>query len=209
MSGRLVRKEKYLGMKSNVYVLKGCEDDIKFISNEIEKVSDYNHLERKKVVQLLLLSEELIGIQKGILGFTKGEFYIENDGNEYRLCLHSDIFTDVLTQERFVEISNKNENIAVKGIKGKIRYVVNYLMNANVDMMPEFDLFNSQSSYHCYATPTTYDKVWSLEGYKDGIAEGTEVWDEMERSIVAKLADDVIVGATAKYIDLIVVKRFD
>lgn len=196
-------------MKSNICKLSGKADDIKDISVEIKKVAAYNGLSHKKVIQLMLLSEELIGIQKGILGFSKGEFYIENEGNEFRLCLHADIFTDVLTQERFVEISSKNENIASKGIKGKIKYVINYLMNANSDVLPDYDLFNSQSNFHCYATPTTYDKVWSLEGYRGGLLEGTEVWDEMERSIVANLADDVIVGATAKYIDLIVVKIFD
>ena len=134
-------------MKSNICILNGKPDELIQISKEIEKVADYNSLERKQLIQLLLLAEELIGIQKGILGFTKGDFYIENIGREYRLCLHADIYTDVITQERFVEMSTKNENIATKGIRGKIKYVVNYLMNANSDVLPDYDLFVSQSNY--------------------------------------------------------------
>ena len=48
----------------------------------------------------------------------------------------------------------------------------------------------------------------SLGAYKGGVSEGTEIWDEMERSIVVNLADDLIVGAMSNYIDLIVVKKF-
>ena len=64
-------------MKSNVCLLNGSSNDLLQIAQEIEKVADYNKLTRKQIIQLLLLSEELFGIQKGILGFTKGDFYVE------------------------------------------------------------------------------------------------------------------------------------
>ena len=194
-------------MKSNVCILNGSSNDLLQIAQEIEKVADYNKLTRKQIIQLLLLSEELVGIQKGILGFTKGNFYIENAGNEYRLCLHADIYTDVIMQERFVEMSSNHENVATKGIGGKIRYVVNYLMNAKSDVLPDYDLFASQSNGY-YNVLSDYDKIWSLGDYKGGVSEGTEIWDEMERSIVVNLADDLIVGAMSNYIDLIALKKF-
>ena len=65
-------------MKSNVCILHGAEPDMQSVFDEINKVALYNGLKRKDTLQLMLLSEELIGIQKGILGFTKGNFYIEN-----------------------------------------------------------------------------------------------------------------------------------
>ena len=64
-------------MKSNVCLLNGSSNDLLQIAQEIEKVADYNKLTRKQIIQLLLLAEELVGIQKGILGFTKGDFYVE------------------------------------------------------------------------------------------------------------------------------------
>ena len=35
-----------------------------------------------------------------------------------------------------------------------------------------------------------------------------EAWDELEKSIVANIADEVIVGARTNYVDIIVVKKF-
>ena len=69
-------------MKSNVCVINGSEDNMKQVLAEVEKAASYNHLEKKKTLQLMLLAEELIGIQKGILGFVKGTFYMENTGDE-------------------------------------------------------------------------------------------------------------------------------
>lgn len=195
-------------MKSNICAVKGKKQDLELVLQEVEKAANYNGLERKKILQLQLLSEELIGIQKGILGFVKGEFYVENTDDEYRLCLHADVHTDLLVQERFVELATNNKNEATKGVMGKIKYVVNYLLSGDVATLPDHDLFYTQMHCHSYLSSGTYDNVWSFGTYRSGVAKGTEAWDELEHSIVANLADDLIVGATANYIDLIAVKKF-
>lgn len=195
-------------MKSNVCEVKGKNEDLKIVLNEVEKAAGYNGLERKKILQLQLLSEELIGIQKGILGFVKGEFYMENTGDEYRLCLHAEVHTDILTQERFVEMATNHKNEAAKGVVGKIKYVVNYLLSGDVSNVPNYNLFYESMNASANMMPSAYDVVWSFGTYRNGVSEGTEEWDEMEHSIVANLADDLIVGATADTIDLIAVKKF-
>lgn len=195
-------------MKSNVCEVKGKNEDLKIVLNEVEKAAGYNGLERKKILQLQLLSEELIGIQKGILGFVKGEFYMENTGDEYRLCLHAEVHTDILTQERFVQMATNHKNEAAKGVVGKIKYVVNYLLSGDVSNVPNYNLFYESMNASANMMPSAYDVVWSFGTYRDGVSEGTEEWDEMEHSIVANLADDLIVGATANTIDLIAVKKF-
>ena len=195
-------------MKSNVCEVKGKNEDLKIVLNEVEKAAGYNGLERKKILQLQLLSEELIGIQKGILGFVKGEFYMENTGDEYRLCLHAEVHTDILTQERFVQMATNHKNEAAKGVVGKIKYVVNYLLSGDVSNVPDYNLFYESMNASANMMPSAYDVVWSFGTYRDGVSEGTEEWDEMEHSIVANLADDLIVGATANTIDLIAVKKF-
>lgn len=195
-------------MKSNVCEVKGKNEDLEIVLKEVEKAAGYNGLERKKILQLQLLSEELIGIQKGILGFVKGEFYMENTGDDYRLCLHAEVHTDILTQERFVEMATNHKNEAVKGIVGKIKYVVNYLLSGDVSNVPNYNLFYESMNASANMIPSAYDMVWSFGTYRDGVSEGTEEWDEMEHSIVANIADDLIVGVTADTIDLIAVKKF-
>ena len=39
-------------------------------------------------------------------------------------------------------------------------------------------------------------------------AEKQEAWDELEKSIIAKLADDVIVGVLGGKVDIVVKKKF-
>ena len=52
--------------------------------------------------------------------------------------------------------------------------------------------------------------AWSLSSYKEcagGNKDGEE-WDELEKSIIANLADDVIVGVIGKNVDIIIKKKF-
>lgn len=195
-------------MKSNVCTIKGKDDDIKEVLKEVEKASAYNGLERKQTLQLMLLSEELIGIQKGILGFAKGSFYVENTDKEYRLCLHADVRTDLLTQERFIELSSNNSNAAAKGVLGKIKCMINYLMSSNAAIPPEYNLFNTQLNMAYHMSSSVYENMWTLNQYREGIEQGSEAWDELEHSIVASIADDLIVGVTSDYVELTAVKKF-
>ena len=54
--------------------------------------------------------------------------------------------------------------------------------------------------------------AWSMQKYKDEIAanrtEYPDVWDELEKSIIANLADDVSVGAKKDGVMLVVQKKF-
>ena len=51
-------------------------------------------------------------------------------------------------------------------------------------------------------------KIWEFSQYKDEVEQDSEEWDEMEKSIVANLADDVLIGTRKNYIDIVVVKKF-
>ena len=51
--------------------------------------------------------------------------------------------------------------------------------------------------------------VYTVEvGVKDEAAEG-EAWDEFERSIIAKVADDVVVGVKGKTVNISIKKNFN
>ena len=39
-------------------------------------------------------------------------------------------------------------------------------------------------------------------------SEKSEAWDELEKSVIASVADDVIVGVKGRKADLIIVKNF-
>ena len=57
--------------------------------------------------------------------------------------------------------------------------------------------------------------VWTLQTYRNdlnvartGSDNAEEAWDELEKSIVAKLADDIVVGVKGDRIDLVISKKF-
>ena len=55
-----------------------------------------------------------------------------------------------------------------------------------------------------------YSYVWSLEQYKVSVKqdEQPEEWDELEKSIIASVADDVFVGVKGSVADIVIVKKF-
>ena len=61
-----------------------------------------------------------------------------------------------------------------------------------------------------YSESVDYSYVWSLNKYKVSVQESEkEAWDELEKSIIANLADDVIVGVKGKQASIVVVKKFN
>ena len=55
---------------------------------------------------------------------------------------------------------------------------------------------------------------WSLDRYRSEVEEhrteasAAQAWDELEKSIVGKLADDVLVGIRSDKVELIIKKSF-
>ena len=196
-------------MKTNICIINGKESDIPTIQKEVEKVAAYNELENKQKLQLLLLAEELVGMEKGILGFGEGEFYMENTGDEYRLHLHADIAVDLDVKDKFVDMSKNRKNECYKGFMGKIRFVADtFMFSANSSELSGYSTYSLNGPAMTYFTPSDYENIWSYSQYKEAISVNEPEWDELEHSIVANLADDVIVGARNNSVDMVVVKKF-
>ena len=59
------------------------------------------------------------------------------------------------------------------------------------------------------------DFEWSLLQYKSMVEQekqhkqSSEAWDELEKSIVANIADDVKVGVRGDIVEMTIIKRFD
>lgn len=198
-------------MKSDIIKIKGDvrEEDIENVLTQVEKVAQYQGLTEKQGLSLRLLAEEILGFEKGILGFSDGELFIENKDNEYRICLHSDVKMDIFKKETAVDLSTKKENAAYKGFKGKLRMVVDSMfVNTGVVAPSMMECCDILASSYCSYSYDDYDNAWSLDSYRDDVDENTEEWDMLEHSILAKVADDVIIGARNKSLDIVVIKKF-
>lgn len=194
-------------MQSNICKIEKGSLNADQIFLESEKVARYNDLDHKQTLQLRLLCEELVNMLPSIVSNFRGEFWIENQGNQFELCMRVSVENiDMDTRERLINVSKKRKNSAIVGITGKIRAVFDYIA------MSGDDTTISPAGRYGFSTNIDFSQIWSLQQYRstvqtDGDAEGEE-WDEFERSIIVKIADDVLVGVKGKSVNIIIKKKF-
>ena len=209
-------------MKSNICKLNEDLTCLEAVLAEVEKVTGYNGLEGKKALRLRLLAEELCGMLPGLTQNFSGEFWAENDGNSYELHVElksEDMSLDL--RDELISVSKSGKNAAAKGIMGKIRAVAETMLLVASD--PDLQLpLPSGEFYDCYgynmgfgfidpalSCERGYMHSWSLYSYKTEVEKNEDdAYMELERSIVAKLADDIIVGVRGKNVEIIVKKSF-
>ena len=194
-------------MKSDVCRLEKNMSDFHRIPAEAEKVAAYNNLDERQSRRLRLLSEELIGMLPELLEFGIGEFWIENDGKSFEL--HVSVTPEDIVdidEEKILSVSKSGKNAATKGIINKIRVAAQM-------MILSYGQSSTAYSYDFYDMGMVtgmhnYTNAWSLTSYKEQVTSHKEEWDELEKSVIANLADDVIVGITGKKVEIVVVKNF-
>ena len=205
-------------MKSNICKLNEDLTCLAAVLAEVEKVTDYNGLEDKKALRLRLLAEELCGMLPGLIENFRGEFWAENDGDDYEL--HVELKADDMSldlRDELISVSKSGKNSAAKGIMGKIRAVAETMLlvasDPTLQTLPtdEFYDYHGYNMGFGYIDPaieveTGYVHSWSLFNYKTAVEEKEDEYAELERSIVAKLADDIIVGIRGKNVEIVVKK---
>ena len=207
-------------MKSNICKLNKDLTCLEAVLDEVEKVTTYNALEDKKALRLRLLAEELCGMLPGLIQNFSGEFWAENDGDDYEL--HVELKADDMSidlRDELISVSKSGKNAAAKGVMGKIRAVAETMLLVASD--PTIQTLTAGEFYDCqgfnmgfgYINPvisseTGYVCSWSLFNYKTAVEEKEDAYAELERSIVAKLADDIIVGVRGKNVEIVVKKSF-
>ena len=193
-------------MESNVWKIKKGNFDPRPLLEEAEKVAKYNELPDKESLWLRLLSEELMSMLPAIVDNYDGEFWIVNDGNYYEICVK--FFVEGMKtsiKERLIGVSKSNKNSSVVGITGRIREAFDYLT------MDTDDPMISPAGRYGFSTNIDFSQIWSLQRYQNGVKKDKnekEKWDEFERSILVKLADDVTVGVKGNHVSITIKKCF-
>lgn len=198
-------------MKSNICKIENGTKDLDVILKESERVAEYNGLTHKQTLQLRLICEEIDGMLPNIIDDFNGEFWIEfEDG----ICkVNISIQIPEYTAEKKTELINiaKNKkNSAVVGIVGKIRdSIENFLLDeVRMEALALSTVYLGLGTGYSEGADYTY--LWRLEEYRNSVKqeEQVEKWDELEKSVIASVADDVIVGVKKKQANIIIVKKF-
>lgn len=199
-------------MKSNICVIKKGGLGLETILSEVEKVADYNGLQKKETLRLRLLAEELTGMLPELLENFDGYFWLENNENKYEL--HTEISVDSLSmvkKQELIDMSAKKKNAAASGFMGKIRDIAESMLLYS-DESSKYYYVGAGYLYDCHVAGNFYSHIWTLDNYidqqKETLVNNAEEWDQLEKSIVAKLADDVIVGVRGRKVEIIIKKEF-
>ena len=198
-------------MKSNVCKIENGSKDLAAILKESEKVAVYNELTHKQGLQLRLICEEIDGMLPHMIGDFGGKFWIEFVDGVCKVCVSIQIpELNAGKKDELIGVAKSRKNAAAVGIVGKIR---NSIENFFLSEDTRAALDASAETFYLatgYSEGVDYSYLWSLEQYRNSVkqeAQG-EKWDELEKSVIASVADDVIVGVKGKQADIIVVKKF-
>ena len=197
-------------MISDVCKIEKGTKDLALILKQSEKVAIYNGFDKKQTLQLSLICEEIDGMLPNIVADFEGDFWIEYEQGVCKVNVSIDIPELSLDEkEALINLSKNKKNASAVGIVGKIRNIIENLF-LDDESMPSYnmsELFNLGVE-NSMSIESAY--MWSLKKYKTSIEQEkeTEEWDELEKSIIANLADDVIVGVKGKKANIVVVKKF-
>ena len=175
----------------------------------------------KKALHVNLLAEEVLSMVGAMVGDYSARFWLESGKGECRIYV--DAIADMDNQKKWdlLSVSKSGKNAANKGLMAKIGeffetslHEYNVIMqDPNMNMVDVYGYsFSAGISAHTVMAST--GALWSLSKYRTTVTEdmddqdeAKEAWDELEKSIIANLADDVIVGVKDNRATLTIIKK--
>ena len=198
-------------MKTDVITVSSRGTQIESALAQVDKVAAYKGLTRKNALHLRLLTEEMMGMMRSITGETEGKFWIEDEDNVYQL--HLQVLTSMNSEKReqLLAASSSGKNESAKGLMGRLRDFFD--KGADEDIAGFSSPLMLPGMYEHSSTPTL-DWEWSMLSYEEALAyrvreddpAAKEAWDELEKSVVAKVADDVKVSIRGRSVEMTIVK---
>lgn len=184
-----------------------------------EEFARQNHLSAHDALRLRLLAEETLGMVRAMVDDFYGRIWFVGDDNAFEIHLEATAPMDSDKKHELLSVSSTGRNIAARGFMGMLGEVISdtlYHFGRVVDAYGQENMQYGMIAQTGIETPYTFDvtPVWTLQNYRAGLedsrdssADANVAWDELEKSIVANLADDVIVGVKGDCIELIIVKK--
>ena len=192
-------------MKSDVIKISKDNDNLNKVLLEMQKTAEYANLNAKQTIRTRLIAEEFVGMLKELSQDFDGDFWIEHENLSFTFVaqLYINEMMDMQTKRGFINISSDKKNAAAKGIMGKIRDIVENML------YPEHAMYSASFIAYQLETAVLLNDQWTLNRYKDAQRNNAEPWDELEKSIIANLADDVIVSVKGNKVEIAIMKNFN
>ena len=179
---------------------------------EVELVASYKALPQKQALHLRLLTEEMMGMMRALTGEREADFWIDDEDGTFRLHLEVQTIMNAEMRKKLLSASSKGENTAAKGVMGKIRDLFERFLEPSDGQFSSAYLAGltyTGADFHEMSSEPLW--MWSFNQYKSYVMESgakNEAWDELEKSIVARLADEVKIGVTSRNVEMVIYKKY-
>ena len=192
-------------MKTDVITISNDGKNMEAVLDQVEKACTYKGLSPKNALSLRLLTEEMMALMRAVTGDVSGEFWMEDRDQVYELHLLVRTLIDDEMRKQLLSASSSGKNEASRGFMGKIRAF--FQPAAGVPMFP---------AGYAGGSPQMYGSMsWSMGDYRNQLRQydelnrkkDQEAWDELEKSVVAKVADDVKVSILGKTVEMTILKK--
>lgn len=180
-----------------------------------EKLGNERGLSHKETLHLRLLAEELFGMLRGIAGEIEADYWIDSVDQKFELHMKSDVHMTPEMKEQFLAAASSGENEAAKSFMGKIRVMIANFLLSTKEAIPYAVINTAAASPAGNAMDVFAAEGWSMNSYRAELQKHlgedqktSDAWDELERSIVANIADDIKVRIVGKTVEITLFKAF-
>ena len=181
--------------------------------SQAELVARYKGLPNKSALHLRLLAEEMLGMMNALTGEREADFWIDDEDGVFTLHLQAETEMNAKLRKNLLAVSTSGVNAAAKGVTGKLRDLFERMlepgdMSLGADVAAGLCCSGFDPEFGSYMF--TVDDYWSLEKYRAAARDGRtpkENWDELEKSVIGRLADDVQVGIRGSKVEMAIIKK--
>ena len=190
-------------MKTDIMLISSDGSNMDAALAQVDKAAAYKGLSSKNTLYLRLLAEETMSMMRAITGNVEGEFWLEDEDQVYTLHLRVNSLITEKKREQLLSASTSGKNEATRGFMGKIRSF--FEPSSSVPMFSAgFGAGSPQMYSNC---------IWSLDDYREQLRlcgeqdQAKAAWDELEKSVVAHVADNVKVSIRGNSVEMILLKK--
>jgi hypothetical protein len=176
-------------MKSDVVIIDNNGKGFKDAVEATKKLADFKGLAPKDSLHLQLCTEELLSMARSITGEIDASYWVENEGNTYKLNMTTETVMDKAKRDLLLSAATSRKNEAAKTFLGMLR-----------DAFEQAMLAEAENTY--YELPEGVVSDASGQSFDD------LGWDHYEHSVLKTLSDDIKIAIEGGKVTMTVTKSF-
>ncbi|WP_029541640.1 hypothetical protein [Selenomonas sp. AB3002] len=199
-------------MKTSKIVVSSKGSGMAAALDEVEAFSKEMGFDKRSTLRARLLAEETMSMVRAIVEDFEADFWVEStEGCSCEMHLLAVAELDYKKRQDLIDASTEHRNEASVGIMGKVKDFIEgcmfYLGSGRTEPLGDYHLTGCVS----------YEEIqmWSLQQYRLCLEQGQyegddadELLDELEKSLVANIADDVRVSVQDNKVEMVIRKNF-